>query len=378
MLSDRGKVSLHVFYTWPQGVGVKYDPDFLMEVEWDQPLLDGYSYTLVENTSDNPGSKRFRGVVNPDLIEKIIDIDPAAILIYGWRFHSHLKVMRYFKGRIPILFRGDSHLLDERWGIRSFSRRMTLRWIYRYVDKVLYCGSNNLDYFKVHGVKSSHLFFMPHCVDNDFFSSRNTSRSVQALDRRRELGIKDTQIVIAFVGKFVEKKNPNVLAEALQDMPVSMRDKLVLLFVGSGILEGGLRTLANELPSAVVRVLPFQNQSELPIIYRMADVLALPSKGPGETWGLVVNEAMASSRAVLVSDRVGCARDIVENRGTGWVFSFKKKLSLSLALQEISKIDREDLLERGKRANRVILDYSLENAAKCIEDCILVKGHRSK
>ncbi len=42
--------------------------------------------------------------------------------------------------------------------------------------------------------------------------------------------------------------------------------------------------------------------------------------GPGETWGLAVNEAMACSRAVLVSDKCGCYPDLIQDNINGFVF----------------------------------------------------------
>jgi glycosyltransferase involved in cell wall biosynthesis len=68
-----------------------------------------------------------------------------------------------------------------------------------------------------------------------------------------------------------------------------------------------------------VLFVPFQNQSAMPVVYRLGDALVLPS-GYGETWGLAVNEAQACGRPSLVSDCVGCARDIIRERENGMIF----------------------------------------------------------
>jgi glycosyltransferase involved in cell wall biosynthesis len=57
----------------------------------------------------------------------------------------------------------------------------------------------------------------------------------------------------------------------------------------------------------------------MPVVYRLGDALVLPS-GYGETWGLAVNEAQACGRPSLVSDCVGCARDIVREGENGMIF----------------------------------------------------------
>jgi glycosyltransferase involved in cell wall biosynthesis len=93
---------------------------------------------------------------------------------------------------------------------------------------------------------------------------------------------------------------------------------LVLVLVGDGELGGEVRRLAAERPERF-RVLPFQNQSRMPVVYRLGDVFTLPSSH-GETWGLAVNEALACGRPSLVSDRVGCAADVIRPGENGDVF----------------------------------------------------------
>ena len=104
--------------------------------------------------------------------------------------------------------------------------------------------------------------------------------------------------------------------------------------VGNGKLEQEVRQLASKMPSKF-RILPFQNQSVMPIVYRLADVFTLPSAS--ETWGLAVNEALASGRRVLISDKVGCAPEVVRPSGDGDVFAwndwddFERKLKSVLS-----------------------------------------------
>src|ERR1700752_1695452 len=101
LLAERNKIQLKVFYTWSQSEsGSIFDPGFGIEKKWDIPLLDGYEHCFVPNTAADPGSHHFTGIKNPGLVNDIKEYQPDAILVYGWNFHSHLKVMRYFKGRV--------------------------------------------------------------------------------------------------------------------------------------------------------------------------------------------------------------------------------------------------------------------------------------
>jgi glycosyltransferase involved in cell wall biosynthesis len=224
--------------------------------------------------------------------------------------------MRYFKGKIPVYFRGDSHLLDEKHGWRQILRRIFLRWVYSHVDTAFYVGTQNKAYFLKHGMKEKQLFFAPHAIDNARFADPEGIYEAQARKWRQEMGVSTGQKIILFCGKFENKKDPLLLlrvAKYMQD-----RKELVFLFVGNGHLESRLKEEAKAMQN--VHFMDFQNQSRMPLVYRLGDVLVLPSRGPGETWGLAVNEAMACGRPVIVSDKVGCAVDLVKEGEDGFIF----------------------------------------------------------
>src|SRR5262249_3812334 len=121
---------------------------------------------------------------------------------------------------------------------------------------------------------------------------------------------------------------------------------LVLVMVGNGELQAEIGALAREYPENFL-VLPFQNQTRMPLVYRLGDLCVLPS-AYGETWGLGVNEAMASGRAILVSDRVGCAQDLVD-ASCGQVFSWTDPVSAQRTLADMV-CDRNRLGVMGRAA----------------------------
>jgi glycosyltransferase involved in cell wall biosynthesis len=165
----------------------------------------------------------------------------------------------------------------------------------------------------------------------------------EAVAWRRQLGISEDKVVLLFSGKLEAKKRPLQLMEAIRALG---DPRYVLVVVGSGELAEGVNSLANADPTRF-RVLPFQNQSRMPVVYRLGDVFILPSQF-GETWGLAVNEALACGRPVLVSDRVGCAADVVD-RSCGRIFSWSDPASLVTALREMTKT-RDSLSEMGQNA----------------------------
>jgi glycosyltransferase involved in cell wall biosynthesis len=362
--SDR--ILPRVFYTWSQTrEGAVFDPDFGSRFAWDIPLLTGYEYAFVENTAANPTSSRFLGIRTPGLCREIDDWGADAVLVYGWNNHAHLGALRHFHGRIPVLFRGDSTLLDPLPPLRRLARRACLRWVYSHVDVAVAVGQNNRDYYRWCGLPEERILPAPHSVDTLRFSDPDGQQTRHAADLRLQLGIAPDALVMLFAGKFIAKKDPLLLLEAFLALEAGPH----LVFVGSGELEERIRERAAANPR--VHFLPFQNQSRMPAVYRLADLYVLPSRGPGETWGLAMNEAMASGRPVVAGSRVGGARDLVRPGETGWVFESGNLAALRTALETAVSLGRSGLHQLGDTARARIGAWSSEAAARGIETAVL-------
>ena len=226
------------------------------------------------------------------------------------------------------------------------------------VDRFLYIGSANKRLYQRFGVPDSRLYSAPYAVDNERFARQALALRSQRTELRRQWGIGDDAFCVLFCGKFIEKKRPLDLVKAARSLISGGRLRNIhLLFVGSGELERELRqwchvvydaetagSQVSAIPiyAASSRALPpasftgFLNQTEISRAYVAADCLVLPSD-QGETWGLVVNEALASGLPCLVSDACGCAEDLA-----GDEFSFPMGDSGALAAK-INRFRREKL-----------------------------------
>lgn len=367
MLQERKQVQLKVFYTWEQSQkGNLFDPGFGIYREWDIPLLEGYDFSFVKNISSKPGSHHFWGIINPDLIKIVQVYNPDAILVYGWSFYSHLKVLFHFKNRVLILFRGDSTSIDDSSlsVFKKFIRNILLRWIYRHINKALYVGQANKEYFLANGLKEHQLIFAPHCIDNNRFKNENEYYEEQALLWRRELGIPDQSIVFLFAGKLEPKKNPLLLLNTFQNLS---NENIRLIIVGNGVLEQELKEKAKSDPRIIF--IDFQNQSRMPVVYRLGDVFILPSKGPGETWGLSVNEAMACGRPAIVSDACGCEKDLIIQGKTGYSFRSNNMSELKRSIQLF--VEQHDKNGYRMFTQSHISRCNLEMVASAIENEII-------
>lgn len=340
-LARSAEVLPRVFYTWSQAAaGAQFDPGFGRVVQWDVPLLDGYEHEFVPNVARHPGTEHFLGLQNPTLNARIEAWGADAVLVYAWNSHSHLAALRHFKGRLPVLFRGDSTLLDDVSGMRRLARRAFLRWVYRHVDLALAVGENNREYFAWCGLAPGQISIVPHSIDAPRFQRDAEAREAAAKAWRQSLGIAEGEVVLLFAAKLVPKKAPLLLLEAFK----RLRGRAHLVLAGSGELEVALRVAAT-VPN--VHFLPFQNQDAMPTLYRLGDLLVLPSLYQ-ETWGLALNEALACDRAVLASDRVGAARDVIEEGVTGWTVPAGDVAALAAALERAVASGRDRLRQMGE------------------------------
>ena len=366
-LAQCANVEPRVFYTWSQTADEQIsDPGFSIALRWDIPLLEGYGYEFVPNVASDPGTHHFWGLRNPTLLRAIARWKPHALLVYGWNYWSHLRAIMYFNHRLPVLFRGDSTLLDEHSRLRAHARRRLLRWVYSHIDMALAVGQNNRDYFLWCGVPEERVAFVPHSIDTRRFSASDAGYEERAAEWRRQLRIGSAEIAIVFAGKLQPKKDPLLLLNAFQQLAAA---NIHLLFVGNGVLESDLRRRAEG--NSRVHFMPFQNQSLMPAVYRIGELFVLPSRGPGETWGLALNEAMASGRAVIASSKVGGARDLIYADVNGWIFEAGSPTGLAALLRIASQKGREELLKMGEAGRQIIAEWSTDAAARAIAKAAL-------
>ncbi|HEY1107686.1 MAG TPA: glycosyltransferase family 4 protein [Opitutaceae bacterium] len=357
-----GAARLRAFHLWDFGVTTQRDAGFGHALKWDVPLLDGYESEFFPNVSRHPGTDRFLGLRNPALAGRVAAWDPDAVLVFGYGHAALLRFLLTWRrhGRAPLLFRGDSHLIGRppprlRDRIRDSLTRLALGRCAAF----LAVGAANRAFFLAHGAPPERVFFAPHCVDNDRFAHDPAGTRAAALAWRAELGIAPERRVFLFAGKLEPKKRPDLLLEAFLAQP---RPGATLLFVGHGSLEAEVR--ARAAGRAEVVFAPFQNQAAMPRTYAAADVLVLPSQGHQETWGLAVNEAMATGLPAIVSDHVGCRADLIDEDETGWSFPAGSASALAQALT-MAQARLSDPLHRARVAAKVaakIRDYSYEAA----------------
>jgi glycosyltransferase involved in cell wall biosynthesis len=337
------KIQLKVFYTAKNYNIIKFDKAFQKKVEWDIPMLEGYE-------SDFIGQKH--------LIRRINSYNPNCLLVYGWAKLAHLFILAYYHRKIKITFRGDSNLLNKSSALKNVLRKVVLKWIYMKVDYAFYVGTLNKLYFLKYGLKEQQLIFAPHAIENERFARKQINQSKKI---RSDLQISEDKIVILYAGKLDVNKNVCLLLEAFIELNLS---NLHLIIAGSGLLQNVLRSRAKQIKN--VHFIDFQNQTEMPALYQACDLFCLPSKS--ESWGLSINEAMAAGKAILVSDKVGAAVDLV-TRTNGRIFKSDNVEDLKLHLQQMTH-DRDFLKLAGTSSEKTIENWTIETQVEKIFRCL--------
>ncbi len=300
--------------------------------EWDRSLLDGYNARIVRASRDTDSfvSDAFGGIDVPEISDAIVESRPDVALVPGWHSRTQLRAIAACRRRgIPLLYRGDTHLGMRPAGLRGMLWPWKTRALLRQYDGCLAVGTRAREYLLRHGVPASRIFASPHSVDNAFFAQSAAPHLTPAgrAAARSGFGFSPEDFVVLFVGRFDERKRLADLIEALarQDAPAA------LLVVGSG--DNPAQQQAAATAGVRIHWAGFLNQRELGRAYAAADCLALPSVR--ESWGLVVNEAMATGLPAVVSDRAGCAADLVSPGETGEIFSAGNVADLAGALARV-------------------------------------------
>lgn len=373
-LAQVENLEIKVFYLWEGGTANSYDSGFGKNIQWDIPLLEGYDHGFVPNTAANPATTSFFGMRNPTLIKTLTDWEPDALLLMCYNFASVMNlILRWPRRRTPMIFRGDSHRLDDipeslplHKHVKHYFRDILIRRIFARMDALLYVGQANKRYFQRYAT-GPRLHCSPHAIDNDRFARTDEALREDVRRWRSELGIHPDERVILFAGKFVEKKRPLDLVEAFAKAGIPHS---VLLMLGNGPLEGKARQRAAALApatgaTAAPRILfaPFQNQQAMPRAYAAADVFVLPSSHH-ETWGLAVNEAMCQALPCIVSDKVGCAEDLITDGETGWTFPAGNIDALCQCIREaLADDDRRKHMGQAAKTN-VTNHYNYQRATE--------------
>lgn len=341
-------VTLQVFFGCDHGTSRRLDPDFGVAFAWDSAPSEGFPHTFLSREPLAALSRPRSALALARRASRAIQAwRPDAVLIFSYSplFITAATLLLAGRGARLWLRAETTDLALERPAWKEALRSQALRRFYRRFDHVFPIGRHSEAHYGRLGVGPERRSTALYAVDRDFFARQVAHWRPRRAELRAELGLPPDALVLLFVGKISPVKDPLLMAAALERLRLDpatepLWRRLHLVVVGDGVLRGELeRALEGALPGRS-HAMGFQNQRELGRFYALADVLLLPSRA-GETWGLVVNEALQFGCGVICSDRVGSAADLVRDRPWGRVHAAGDGASLAAAIASLASAPPE-------------------------------------
>ena len=348
------RCDLTVFFAHRQDAAGQGQAGYGVAFDWDVDLLSGYESRFLKNVARVPSTGTFAGCNTPEIADLISAGRFDAFVVLGWSLRSYWQaVWACRRAGVPVMVRGDSQIAGQRGGVIRRVKRVIFPHMLKCFDACLYVGQRNREYLEHYGVPANRLFFSPHCVDTDAF--RRASDAARHADGKSNARRGRRRVL--FVGRLVDSKRPTDVVGAAAQLVASGRP-VDLVVAGAGALQVRMEEAARA-GGVSTCFLGFVNQSKLPAVYASSDVLVLPSIAT-ETWGLVVNEAMACGVPAVVSDAVGCGPDLILSDTTGAVAPLADIPALASAIDSVLSLDPDTV--RRALAKRMEI-YSPTRAA---------------
>jgi glycosyltransferase involved in cell wall biosynthesis len=372
LLAKTQEFDVHVYFGSDFSVRGFEDAEFGTHFSWDVPLTEGYSHSFL---STDPGINRPEDLrlTMAEFRDKLLEFRPDCALLTAYTpFPFYLKALVILRSLgIPIVMRAEAtDVAVQRSAFKEFSRDLFLKILYSQIDGFLTIGYNARQHYLTRGIPEHRLYFSPYNIDSHLLDQQIRECYGKRQEIRRDLGFGEDQFVFIFSGKLIPKKEPLIMVDALRRLAGAGDFSLGLLVMGDGALRRQFESGMGELPHITTRFAGFQNQSKLGLFYSAADCLVLPSQW-GETWGLVVNEALQFGMPALVSDRVGCWRDLVIPGETGYVFPAGDAAALTDCMSRVINLIRlrGDVVEQACRQKAG--EFSVERAVAGIRQSVM-------
>ncbi len=329
-------IHLKVFFSSDISIRSYLDPGFGVPVKWDVPLLGGYDHEFLPVLRDaeklgplKPMNYGVRRVLRTQGFD--------AVWVHGYNTLTSLQaIMGAHAMGVPVLLRAESNLGDRARSATTLAAKRTLfRWLRKRVSAALAIGESNTAYWRHYLGEGVPVFPCLYSVDNEFFHQECVQAAQTREEFRRSLGLDPGRPVILYASKLQARKRCVDLVNAYQQIAKSApKDRVpYLLIVGDGEERAELENRSKEAGPGNIRFLGFRNQRELPRFYDLCNVFVLVSVN--ETWGLVINEVMNAARPVIVSDQVGCHKDLVQNGVNGYVVKAYDTQGLADSLRNV-------------------------------------------
>lgn len=308
------RIKLKVVYRLNTANKKYFDREFNKKIIMSNDLLYGYKYSFLNYFGPRKISNLFP--LTYEFVDKIFLDKSQIIWIHGVKNWYNLIIifLSFFLNK-KVFVRDELNLIKKKNFANLCLNKLYYFIINKFIDCYLSIGKENLRAYKYFGVSNKKIFKVPYVVNNNFFYVKKKNYK--------------GKLIILFTGKLIHRKGCDILLESINllNTDISFKKNTKINIVGDGILKPRLLDykIKNNLDN--VNFVGFKDQKLIKKYYKNSHIFVIPSRE--ENWGLSVNEAMSSKNAIISSNFVGSAKDLVKNNYNG--FTFKNSNSKDLA-----------------------------------------------
>ena len=364
-LNARQNIDLTVLYASDVGIESFYDEQSNAHIEWDIDLSAGYKYELFKNLSSRKNRGFFRAI-NLGIISYLILNKYDLILIQGyntltsWLVFFTSKIMGY-----KIAWRGEAIIPKDNQRTPFFKfKSFILQNYFRCFDHIFYSCNGNKLYLEQFISDQRKMSLFPCAVDNDYFHKIKKENKHKRDDLRKYYSIRHDEIVLLFAARFIERKRPYDLINALKDIDDK---KLVVLFCGDGPERERMEKEASKLSVRSIFT-GFLNQNQLAKHYLISDIYTILSEYDASPKTL--NEALNFGLPVIASDMLGNAEDLILENENGFIVSVGDIDEIKYKLKYLL-LNLDEFKEKSEVVTEKILSkWSIHSDVKALEEVI--------
>lgn len=327
-------IELTVFFCSDQGLKPKLDPGFGIKYKWDVINLEGLNYKFLKNFSPLPNPRYFWGLFNPGIINELKKNRYDAIIVKGYAFASYwLAFYAAYITKTPMILTGEPPTPWKskiRILVTQTIKRMFMPYLLGMASAILFIGKKSKEFYLFYRKDIEYkLFFCPFSIDNEYYLQKAEEYRDKKVQLKEELSIPLDYPVILFLSKLIHRKQPMLLLKAFHGLKTPAN----LIFVGSGRRLKILKRYVKQHDLKHVYFFGFQNYSQVPKFYAISDIFVFPSLG--ESWGLVINEAMCFGLPIVTTDKVMSIYDLVYDGKNGYIIEAHNKGIFIKALEDL-------------------------------------------
>lgn len=346
---ESNKIDLEVWFSNLYGIGNHFDKQFNQNRHISKEILKGFNYKLFSGSKKDP-----RSIFHFDwgLVKRLNENQNALIICHGWQNFTLIFVLLFGKiFGLKVGLRIEQPLNQELKNskFKLIFRTIFFRILNKQIDFFFFIGTRNKELYDYYGINKNKLIFLPYA----------TASVRSKVEYKFQKKIKK----ILFCGKLIRKKNPMDLLKAFHKVNLNYCQ---LSFVGNGELKQKLKDYVKENDlSSRVKFYGLLDKKEVYKKYEDADLFILPS-GDGETWGLVVNEALNFGLPLILSNTVGSSIDLCN--GNGFTFEENDIDDLALKINHFFNLNDEEIKEMRYHSKKLVNRYSFNTILKNLEN----------